>query len=463
MKTVFDSKIYNCFPVPDRKSYKSLCRRKTEMVTRGRVEAAFCQALVFITLTYDSKHLPDTYSKCKDLPLFSQRRTRKKVTFLSDEPSLIPSPICGKLVHNPAHKNYKWIEKDSRPLNLKGNIYRHKQIFTQQDFKNAKHKFQVSGYHKEREFGLLVPKHLSDFLQCLRNDMRTFYNDSSLRLRFIANGEYGPNTHRPHYHLVIFTNKPKYDFDGFMRTYWIYGKILQCSVVAPDEKSTKKLTAYICGHTVKSDVGNRYQNELSPTFRLSCTFDGGIGCKLLDSDAVNSLPLTDRFNFIRSLHHSLSAWDKKSPLQYKVDDDVSGKKYPYEFPRYYKDKVLNYLAKDIRQLTESNCTMIKSVISSFCEFYHLSGQFDLLDCYLNIGLCASPSDILTIFICSNLKKMPKFLADVNQISIFVKRFLGKISDDDSLARNTFKKRYENRKQEKRYQEYLSKNHFENID
>ncbi len=50
----------------------------------------------------------------------------------------------------------------------------------------------------------LVKKHLQDFLKRLR-----FHLDKeNIKVRFFACGEYGEDTHRPHYHLILFG----YDF-----------------------------------------------------------------------------------------------------------------------------------------------------------------------------------------------------------------------------------------------------------
>lgn len=48
----------------------------------------------------------------------------------------------------------------------------------------------------------LCKKDLQDFIKRLRFHLKT-------KISYFACGEYGPKTHRPHYHLIIFGYKPK--------------------------------------------------------------------------------------------------------------------------------------------------------------------------------------------------------------------------------------------------------------
>lgn len=459
--------VYNTFVLPDVSSYSAKCLKKSEMVMRGRVEAAFSNQLIFITLTYDREHLPTTYKKVASLPLFSQRMTRKKFVFVpytrADTPERPFIRYDGKLHKNPRFRTYKYKDVECRPLNLKKNLYRKKQIFNEQDFKNAKFRFSHdSGFTEKKHYGLLVPEHLQTFMELLRNWFRVEYSDKSLTLRYISNGEYGEHTHRPHYHIVLFDRVGVSEEKLFsaVRLLWPFGRIIQVKCVPKSCDDIKRLTAYIVGHTVKNDSGNRYQSELSPSFKLHCGGQG-IGYQLLDDKLISSLDNSPESLFVRSLSFSLSNWDKVSPLKYSVFSD--NKVFTFEFPRYYKDKVLGYLCKDVRQYFISQCRMIRSLIRSFCDFYNLIDTFDLTDVFLNIGLCANIFDILIIFMVSNRKKLLNFLAFQIDYSIFAKKFLDDLKKRDKIAFATYKARYSRRKQEKKYQDYLAKSGFIGVD
>lgn len=50
--------------------------------------------------------------------------------------------------------------------------------------------------------GILVPKHVETFLNSIRKIFEREYDHTGIR--FICAGEYGENTRRPHYHLILF-------------------------------------------------------------------------------------------------------------------------------------------------------------------------------------------------------------------------------------------------------------------
>lgn len=456
----YGSENYNNFVFTDSDSYAERCKKKTEWVTRGRVESAFCNDLIFITLTYDKKHLPTTYKKCQDLQVFHQRETRKcypKHKFTYDFQTEQFKDLWSK----------KWVTRNSQPLKLNGNKYRKVEIMSEQDFKTAKFDFTHSKeYTKYADCGLLVKQHLSDFLYNLKTAVRHDFNN--IPWRFIANGEYGQNTHRPHFHILIFNYAP-YSFDYYpvVRLLWEYGKIISVQRVVKNTTAVKKLSAYICAHTVKNDLGNTYQNELAPPFKIVSSFGGGIGYQITDRNKMASLfeydNLTDPFyDFCRSLHNSLSAWNKKDSVKYTISDNDITDVYTYEFPRYYKDKVLNYLNLDIRQKETSFCRGVVKLCTDFCKFCNFHGKFDLLPIFDRIGCLAAPSDILTFFIQINWKKFAKNFGDLDVFYNFVAKFLGTLKENDTLKRQIFKQRFSKRKQEKKYQDYLKTKGYVNL-
>lgn len=424
------SHMYNCHVLPNPDSYTFLCKKKTDWCLRGLVESLFCDSLVFITLTYDNDFLPRTYKKVSQLPCFSQRYTRRKVS---------------------TDTTKKWVTVKSKPVNTSLNHYRTKDICTEQDFKNAKFRFKeyCNENNKTYKDGLLIPQHLKDFLTCLRNDIRNTLNNDFFHLRYIANGEYGQNTHRPHYHIVIFNHlKYKYDYYSFVRTYWLFGRIIQVKEVQKNDAAIKKLTSYICGHTVKCDSGNVFQNEFSKPFSLTSTFNGGIGSQLINSDFDSS------DSFFRSLRFSLSEWDKKAIIKYKIVSDKSVFEYP--FPRYYLKKILGIEKLSDRHFFESQFRSVQNLVRRFCVFAKFFGTFDLLPILSELGLYANPRTLLTYFVLFHKNLANKF-TDIEEISNFVAKFFSKLDADDDAKKKRYKVMYSRRKQSQKYQDYLQKN------
>lgn len=76
----------------------------------------------------------------------------------------------------------------------------------------------------ENWLGTLVPKDLTQFIKNLRQIMKRDYNEDGIR--FMACGEYGGETERPHYHLILFNlNLPIEDlYDPHISNKEIYYK-----------------------------------------------------------------------------------------------------------------------------------------------------------------------------------------------------------------------------------------------
>lgn len=73
--------------------------------------------------------------------------------------------------------------------------------------------FVTLTYNDENCPGELKPDHLSDYIREVRRQMRLNHPELlGNRLRYIACGEYGSRTHRPHYHAIFFGLGTKDEF-----------------------------------------------------------------------------------------------------------------------------------------------------------------------------------------------------------------------------------------------------------
>ena len=115
----------------------------------------------------------------------------------------------------------------------------------------------------------LVKKHLQDFMKRLR-----FHLDP-IKVRFFACGEYGEETHRPHYHIILFG----YDFpdkyfyklskDGYpyyispmLTSIWGKG---YCSVAAVSFETCAYVARYVT-KKLTGDVGKEAYEGIQPEF-----------------------------------------------------------------------------------------------------------------------------------------------------------------------------------------------------
>lgn len=128
---------------------------------------------------------------------------------------------------------------------------------------------------KGNEVACFDKSHVQKFIKSVREHLRTRYNISA---RFICTSEYGSLTHRPHYHLIIYLDKPlpvqklyKYVPTSFIRTkkkekdlaiinrYWKYGFCYSSKKnngVVNSDMAIKYVCKYVC-----SDVDSDFLNS----------------------------------------------------------------------------------------------------------------------------------------------------------------------------------------------------------
>lgn len=114
-------------------------------------------------------------------PLTAWQRKSGAITFHQDRPdsSLLKLP-CGQCIGCRLRRSREWAVRCTHEA--------------QQHKENT---FLTLTYEREPYGGTLVKRHLQLFLKRLRR--RT-----ASRIRFFACGEYGDNSYRPHYHLLLF-------------------------------------------------------------------------------------------------------------------------------------------------------------------------------------------------------------------------------------------------------------------
>lgn len=118
----------------------------------------------------------------------------------------------------------------------------------------------------------LVKSHVQSFIKRLRSHLK--YSGYPRRIRYFAVGEYGDQTNRPHYHLIIFGWRPtdgklhsesggnRLHTSGLLETLWGLG---HCSF----GECTPETCAYVSHYTVKKVTG-----DMAPHHYTRLTLDG---------------------------------------------------------------------------------------------------------------------------------------------------------------------------------------------
>lgn len=160
-----------------------------------------------------------------------------------------------------------------------------------------------------RPYDGLKKEEIQLFMKRLRDHCDRYFPDNP-KLRFIACGEYGHNTHLPHYHLLIW-NLPKFDtwkqLVQFIEERWPYGFVY----VKPCQDSLHG--SYICKYMRKDCVvptfidANGNKKKCKPCFWLSSRGNGGLGIDWLRTNAEyyrdnHVLEITEKDKFTSKVH-----------------------------------------------------------------------------------------------------------------------------------------------------------------
>lgn len=134
------------------------------------------------------------------------------------------------------------------------------------------------------QFGL-VKKDLQDFFKRFR-----YYIEKSGygSFKYLACGEYGDTTFRPHYHFILFMDDP-------LPLLQIGPNRFHCRFVSDSWKfglheisfSNSSTIAYVCGYVNKKIGDNKDYGSLNPPFRLASR-SPAIGRSWLDSHGIDS-------------------------------------------------------------------------------------------------------------------------------------------------------------------------------
>lgn len=163
----------------------------------------------------------------------------------------------------------------------------------------------------------LVKSDLQKFMKRLR---KAHHKLSEKKLVYYACGEYGENTYRPHYHMILFNLHPSMLFDGVLSDIWQMGN------VRVDDCNIKSIQ-YTSKYVMKSD---KAPEGLQPEFSI---MSKGIGKQYLND--------------------KVKKYYKSNQIPYVVWKD--GQKM--SMPRYYKNAI--FTEEELKQFGKEALEGIK--------------------------------------------------------------------------------------------------------
>lgn len=138
----------------------------------------------------------DTYQKCGRISSWTDEFARRIVTDKYGNPDIFDVP-CGRCINCRLNYARTW----SQRCMLESKSWEHNWFVTL-TYDDDHLPYRIDALTGEIESATLVPNDVRDFLKRLREYYRDTYNH--IGIRFYMAGEYGDNTARPHYHLILF-------------------------------------------------------------------------------------------------------------------------------------------------------------------------------------------------------------------------------------------------------------------
>lgn len=225
----FQGKSYT-MPVPCGQCSQCLKKRQGEYRSRVLLNSQKFPYCYFVTLTYDENNVP-VYC----VPFQISRETGEIVKILDNEHSSItPSCIARDLpLFKDCRSRLNEVEKSNRCRSYYEDL-------------SLPFDYDVRFVYTDS----LDYSDVQKFLKRLRSKLSYELGEDCPKLSYLVCGEYGPRTHRPHYHLLLMFDKPVEYLKRSVKECWSLGfsdfKAVTCS-----SESFGKVGSYISKYLVK--------------------------------------------------------------------------------------------------------------------------------------------------------------------------------------------------------------------
>lgn len=225
-------------------------------------------------------------------------------------------------------------------------------------------KCKAFGKHKPFDcYGrfVLEPRHASKFFEGMQNEIKKY--SKNLLFRMVLNGEYGTFTHRPHFHVIVFSplSFSLSDFKALVERVWRFG-LVECS-----EVSDRRI-AYVSKHSMKEDRGNELQQKVSPIFRRQSTYNGGIGKDLVNDETMLA-------NYYQDSNYTYNGRYKVNIPRY-VKKKLHPETYSEEeLIQMSRDSYFNLATRIYNEFGIKESNIVKTVTG--CDFFEWWQKYDM--------------------------------------------------------------------------------------
>lgn len=226
----FQGKSYE-MPVPCGQCQECLKKRQAQYRTRVLLNSQKYQYSYFVTLTYNEDTLP---IYCRLFEVDKDTGEVSSAKLLNDDNSLCTQFGC-------LDRSLPVWQDCRRRLNEVNNSSL-RQFYEDMDLGEVLLRYVYTDS--------LDYKDTQKFLKRLRASLSYRLGAAVPKLSYLICGEYGPRTHRPHWHLLLMFDKPIENFDTYVKECWKYGFSLT-ERVGSSVQDFGKVGSYISKYIVK--------------------------------------------------------------------------------------------------------------------------------------------------------------------------------------------------------------------
>lgn len=326
------------------KCAECVTKRQSSFGIRGTEEMRNWKTTVFVTLTLDDDHI--RYKKLGDLLddcsankrlAFDKSFYKRNGRFPLD--SEYPADVfdtdsnidkCSELLDKRPQKDF--------PRYQQGYDFMHSERLNRDTLIAVPDKAEFSLFIKRLRQNIvnsLFPRHMDEETH---KWIRDKVDLKKCAIKYIYGCEYGPNTLRPHYHLVFYTNLTYWRFVDILRLTWQKG-FDKCYQLHCDGEETNAAISYVAKYLFKPEWFENPYVSTGIVPRPHRGFSHGIGLSYVDRVVKKNLAHIDCV-FAGKIKGDYYGYNRDYLQAIQDSFRVVSGGYFYALPRYYKEKIL---------------------------------------------------------------------------------------------------------------------------
>lgn len=333
-------------PVSCGKCVECVKKRQNSISIRGGYEMNRWKTVVFATLTFDPEHLKTMKFHDAVEDSFTRDRLKYDKAYYKEHhrfPDSYPAELF-----NGARKRQRLVELLAErpqidfPKYAQGYDYMHPDRITHDTEVLVPDKdewFRFMKRFRQSIVNYCYPRHWDSEKKVMVRDTRDedFFKRTSLK--FLYTCEYGPNTLRPHYHMIVYGNAPYWLLKASIQESWQKG-FVQVSRVKQSivNEGTAAVVSYVAKYLYKPEFFENPYVTAGILPRAHCGHSHGLGESYVLEVLLPNIKHINKL-FEDNIKGNYHGYNRDYIKALRSSMRVFSGGYMYNLPRYYKDKV----------------------------------------------------------------------------------------------------------------------------